>query len=426
MKHAALSGSLNSRPRFRAGRLLAIPIIVALASTLSGCAGWTAPTTVDTSDLAERAVTEAVRDVSLRASVLGAQESRRIFGADVNGAGIQPVWIEVRNSSPDTLWLLRAGTDPDYFSPLEVAWSFHTPMASTQNAAIDEHFEVLDFANPIPPESTRSGIIFTNPHHRTRVLNVDLLGPEKLIPFTLFLPDPDNPPDQTASQVVVQQLEAAHEDIQDVESFRDRLRRMPCNAGNREKKERGDPLNLVLVGRLADLAAALVRRGFRSDRITFDDKQRLFARPPDFVMRKAGRADVPSHWLRGWVAPFRFEGLPVFLAQVGRPVGGRLAVDQDNRHRLHADVDETRNLLVQDLMYSGGLAKLGFSECLTAQGVQSQTNLARDEFRTDGARAVMFFVTRPRSLAEMELLDWIRIPGQDGAAKHAEPPNGRN
>jgi hypothetical protein len=40
-------------------------------------------------------------------------------------------------------------------------------------------------------------------------------------------------------------------------------------------------------------------------------------------------------------------------------VGGRFApLDQENMV-LHDDVDEARNLLIQDMMYSGGLEKLG-------------------------------------------------------------------
>ena len=56
-------------------------------------------------------------------------------------------------------------------------------------------------------------------------------------------------------------------------------------------------------------------------------------------------------------------------------------------------MDEARNLLVQDMMYSGGLEKLGFVAGGRASG-------------SDGLRVVMFFATRPRSLSDVELLDW--------------------
>ena len=43
-----------------------------------------------------------------------------MFGVSVNESGVQPVWIEVENNTDQVLWLLRSGTDPDLFSPLEV------------------------------------------------------------------------------------------------------------------------------------------------------------------------------------------------------------------------------------------------------------------------------------------------------------------
>ena len=61
-----------------------------------------------------------------------------------------------------------------------------------------------------------------------------------------------------------------------------------------------------------------------------------------------------------WLAPIRFEGGSVYLVQAGRPVGGRFAPRGATGIALHDDVDEARNLLIQDMMYSGGLEKLGF------------------------------------------------------------------
>ena len=75
---------------------------------------------------------------------------------------------------------------------------------------------------------------------------------------------------------------------------------------------------------------------------------------------------------------------------------------------LDPDVDEARNLLIQDLMYSGGLAKLGFVGGVGAADVtQPRASLAGSEYYTDGLRAVMFFVTRPLALSDIQLLNWV-------------------
>ena len=61
-------------------------------------------------------------------------------------------------------------------------------MGGDTNRRIDEHFDRLAFANPIPAHGASSGILFTNPQPVTKLLNVDLLGNKRMIPFTLFLP----------------------------------------------------------------------------------------------------------------------------------------------------------------------------------------------------------------------------------------------
>lgn len=360
---------------------------------LGGCATWQAPPTPDDNALRSRAVTTSLGDVRLSAAVLSAEDSRRWFGHDVHAVDVQPVWVEVENRGPDALWLLRSGTDPEYFSPLEVAWSFHAPLSGARNTAIDEHFAALDFANPILPGTTQAGIIFTNRHRRTRVLNVDLLGNRRLLPFTLFLPIPDDPPDYEAKQILARHDEAQKHDIQDLDALRKALKALPCCGEGAD----GDPVNLIIVSTLDDIGAAVARRGFRSDRRPVDDAQRVFGRPPDVVGRKLGPAGLPAHWIRLWIAPLTYRGQTIFAAQVGRPIGGR-GVDPDAPPTLHPAVDELRNLLIQEAMYAGALARLGFVEGGATGG---------DRFYSDGLRAVLFFVTRPRALSDLETIDWV-------------------
>ena len=386
-------------------QLFLIATVCLLGGLTSGCATWQKPAVLDESQLRSRAVSQKIRDVRLSASQLSTADSQRIFGEDVNASGIQAIWLEVENPTQDTLWLLRAGTDPDYFSPLEVAWSYHRLLAPKQNAAIDAHFEALDFENPIPAGETRAGIIFTNPHIRVRVLNVDLLAPQKLFSFTLFLSDPDDPPNLERLQIFTRISSRAKQDLSAPAAFHKELSQLACCASDANGLTIGAPINVVLIGHLSDIAAALVRRGYRSDRVDADNEQRVFGRTPDIVLRKTGHKGLPAHWLRGWVAPFLYQGQQVFVGQVGRPVGGRFGLNEGEVPRMHANVDETRNQLIQDLMYSGGLAKMGFIRGAGATTAKSADNPGSLVYRTDGLRAVMFFVTRPLALSDMELLE---------------------
>jgi hypothetical protein len=130
-----------------------------LALALAGCATWHAPPDADVGPLRQREVSATSRNVRVSATVLGSEDSKRMYGADVNRTGVQPVWVEVQNGTSQALWLLRSGTDPDYFSPHEVAWSMHTMFGGATNTRMEDYFSNLGFSNPIPPGETRSGIL---------------------------------------------------------------------------------------------------------------------------------------------------------------------------------------------------------------------------------------------------------------------------
>jgi hypothetical protein len=402
-------------------RAFVLVVILLFETLLGGCATWRAPESLDDSALRARAVSETLGDVRVSAAVLSSEDSRRMLGADVNATGVQPVWIEVENRTSQVLWYLHSGTDPDYFSPLEVAWSFHTPLGGAGNAAIDAHFDALALENPIPGGATRAGIVFTNPHRKTRVLNVDLLGLRQLIPLTLFLPVPGEGEGEAVKRIHGLYAQGEYRDLDDLGALRAALEQLASYATNAQGSAAGDPANLVMVGDYDDIFAALVRRGFRADRREIDDEQWLFGRQPDFVGRMSGPKGVSPYWLRSWLAPLRYRGQPVFLLQVGRPMGGRFGERENRVPVLHPDVDEVRNLLVQDLLYSGGVAALGYVEGVgPAEIGQPRKSFAGGRYYTDGLRAVLFFVTRPRALSDVKVIDWVPALDMREAAAAAE------
>ena len=128
------------------------------------------------------------------------------------------------------------------------------------------------------------------------------------------------------------------------------------------------------------------------------------------VARKTGQGGVPANWLRIWVAPFRYQGQAVLVVQAGRRQGWRLNEIEEEDLVLSPKVDEVRNLLIQDMVYSSGLGKVAFVDGVgaTAPG-ESRNSLGGASYQTDGLRAVLFFVTRPQSLSNIEILDWHPI-----------------
>lgn len=378
------------------------------AIAVSGCATWRVPTDTGDAPLRARAVTESGRGVEVSATVLGSEDSVRMLGTDVTAAGVQPVWIEVRNETQHTLWLLRAGVDPDYYSPLEVAWSAHVKLAGETNARIDEHFDSLAFPNPIPAGATSSGLLFTNPQPVTKLLTLDLLGSRMMVPFTLFLPVPGH---VSGTEGVIHPYAAAEiVELDDLDTLRDALAKLPCCVTAADGRPPGEPLNVVLVGNPDDIGAAFNRRGYRRDQSSADASQRVFGRPPDVTVRKRARNRASASWVRLWRAPLSYRGDMVFVAQAGRPVGGRFRDGTAGSVSMHADVDEVRNHLIHDFMYSGGLEKLAFVAGVgPAPADRPRSVPGGSRYFTDGRRAALFLGARPRTFAEVEILQWEPI-----------------
>ena len=383
---------------------------LALAIALADCATWQPPHAVDTAAMRAHAVTESRRGVRVSAALVDAQASKAMFGA--YQANVQPVWLEVENGTSQPLWLLRTGADPDYFSPLEVAWAMHRPLSGNTNARIDDHVASLAFANPIAPGATNTGVIFIHPQPVTVLLNLDLFGSATFLPFSLFLRHASAPP-------MFQYPETAITEYRDLATFRSALEGLPCCATDVDGTKWGDPLNTVFVGNLADIAAACLRRNYRLDRRDYDRAQHVFGREPDIVGRRLAQAGGPATWIRVWLAPMRFDGKSVYVAQVGRPVGGRFIPRDALDMILHEDVDEARNYLVQGMMYSGGLDKFGFVTGVGDVRFSSpRTVFNGARYHTDGLRAVLFFGTRPLSLSDVEFLAWEPfLERREGAAR---------
>ena len=58
------------------------------------------------------------------------------------------------------------------------------------------------------------------------------------------------------------------------------------------------------------------------------------------------------------------------------------------------------------MLYSGGLEKLGFVKRSGKLEPGSGLQQKDPGYYTDGLRAVLFFVTRPLTLSDVQILDW--------------------
>ncbi len=417
----------GDRTRHRFLLLLQVSIISTIA--IFGCTVYQKPRPIFDVPFQERSQSKVDGEVKVTVAVLSAEESRQLFGVNLAGQGIQPVWVRVQNADSIPYWLLSAGIDPDYFSPLESAYAFHGTFSSSLNEKIDDQFRVMSFRNPIASSASVSGFIFTNRDEGTKVVDIDLIGYGKTKFFTFFVSVPGIRADY--HEVDFDSLYSEEEIVDlDENELRTALENLPCCATNEDGTENGDPLNLVLIGTREDISAAFVRRGWLPAEQThgkavwktiksflFDSRYRyspvsplyLYGRQQDFAGQKPRHTVHQRNHLRAWLSPMRYWGKPVWMGQISRDIGVRFTFKTwpPVTHKIDPDVDEAMYALIEDLIYSQQLAKSGYVKGVgAATRSKPRHNLTGDPYFTSGNRAVLVFDRRPRSFVEIESFDW--------------------
>jgi hypothetical protein len=117
---------------------------------------------------------------------------------------------------------------------------------------------------------------------------------------------------------------------------------------------------------------------------------------------------------RFWLTPIRFRGKDVWIGQISRDIGVKFTLKSPtiSTHVIDPDVDEARRYFAEDLAYSQSLSRVGYVKGVgEARYDAPRMNLVDDPWYSDGLRAVMFLEPRPRTLSEVEILDWEQ-PGR--------------
>ncbi len=391
--------------------------------------------------LAERAVTQRDGGVAVTVAALSAKESRALFGTDLARSGIQPVWIEVKNGEEVPYWLLSAGLDPDYFSAREAAYVRHTLFARSANRQMDEFFDEVQFRSPVAPGTTGAGFVFANLDEGTKPVAVDLIAPRHgaVKNFTFFVRVPGLKTDSSRRDLDRIYPPEAIVRLETEAELRAALEKLPGWTTNKKGTARGDPLNLVLIGKRDDLFPAFLRRAWHpteavylgsswktvksfllGSRYRYSPVSPLYAlgRFQDVAGQKARESINQRNHVRLWLTHLEYQGKAVWLGQISRDIGVRWTLKTWNltTHKIDPDVDEARLGLIQDLLYSQSLLRFGFVKGPDpAPASRPHRNLTGDPYFTDGLRAVLLFERRPVGLGEVEIFDWERPAGAGGA-----------
>jgi len=408
-------------------------LLSALLFVVQGCA-MTKPQPVDPSAYKNRTKSSVNGDVAVAVAVPTIAEAQAIFGVELASKYIQPVWVEIKNGSTAPYWFLPSGLDPNYYSPSEAAFAFHTG-SDDANRQLDEKFRKLQFQNPIRPGSTEAGFILVNIDEGFKAIDIDLISREDVKSFSFIIVDPDFKADYKL--VDFNTLYAAEEiiNIEDEKELRRVLEELPCCTTNANGGEYGDPLNLIIIGDTNDIVPALVRRGWHATEIIWSrailrtiksflqgERYRyspisplyVYGRKQDIGWQKARDTINERNHMRFWLSPIRFRGQKVWVGQISRDIGVKFTLKSPtiSTHVIDPDVDEARRYFVEDMVYSQALASHGYVKGVgVVTREEPKMNLTGDPFYTDGLRVVLFFETRPYTLSEIELLEWEMPPG---------------
>ena len=388
-------------------------------------------------DWKARAQSQLAEGIEVTAAVPSAKEAKELFGMPLYKKGIQPVWLRISNSRDTRVSFLPVGLDPQYFTPLEVAnTELKDKDVDDPTKVVDEFFLQQGLgALSVEPGETRSGFIFSKLDEGTKAFNVDIVGASdnegirEFDTFTFFIPVPGLNIDHY--KVDWRNLYSDDEWV-DVEADRliEIIENMTCCVTDKKGKGSGDPLNLVVIGRPTDIYTAFIRAGWdETETVTRTSTLKtigsflsggeyryspvsglyVFDRPQDVAFQKARENIHERNHLRLWMSRATFEGVPVFMGQISRDIGVRFTSKTITTHKIDPDVDETREYLLENLVYSQALEKFGY-----VGGVGEVTfdnpkgNLTGDPWFSDGYRLVLWVTSEPVAVDDLKFVEWRR------------------
>lgn len=376
----------------------------------------------------ERAQTQQKGEARVTAAVLGAEESKRVFGAPLYDKLVQPIWLEIENKGEDPLWFLPASVDREYFAPLEVAYMYRSGFSKEARGEMAEYFYDRAMGMYIPPRSVRSGFVFTQLDEGTKAFNLELVTEDhELLTFTFFIPVPGLSLDY--ERVDWDRIYSRDAIVTlDEEGLRKALEELPRCTTNKDGSGQGDPLNLAVIGDLEDVYYAFIRSGWdETETITASSAWKtassfsgvgryryspisalyVFQRPQDVAFQKARKTIHERNHLRLWLTPMRCKGKRVFIGQISRDIGVKFAAHTIITHKIDPDVDEARSYLLQDLWYSTGLRKYAYVKGVGPAPISApRQNLGKDDYFTDGHRLVLWVTREPVALKDVQFVEW--------------------
>lgn len=379
----------------------------------------------------DRAQTQEKNGIRVTAGVPSAEESKNLFNEPLYRRGVQPVWLKIENNRDEYVSFLPVGLDPTYFTPIEAAnLDVKDEQAAKSGSLANRQFFKAGLGSNVPPGKESSGFIFSQLDEGTKAFNVDVISRSTFTTFTFSIPVPGLRVDHLT--VDWQNLYPAEEFAElSQDELINGIESTICCVMDKKNEDLGDPLNLVVIGDPNDVYNAFIRAGW--DETETINKASLwktmrsaiggveyryspvsalyvFDRPQDVAFQRARSNINERNHLRLWMSSMRYEGKPVWLGQISRDIGVRFTRKTITTHKIDPDVDETREFLLENLIYSQALQKFAYLGGVgEAPMDQPRGNLTGDPYFTDGYRIVLWVTSRPVDIADLEVEYW-RVP----------------
>jgi len=390
-------------------RAVVLTAVLTCTALVSACGGRAyVHESVDLDDFRARAKTQSEGPIRVSATVPGRQETEALFGIDLYDQGIQPVWLEIENTSETAARYAPVSTDPYYFSPLEVAYKNRGGYSDEARTDMQRNFYAQALPRYIDAGETTSGFVFTHTDKGAKGFNVDVFGSGESYHFMFLLRVPGFEPDYAnidfASIYSAEEL-TAH----DTDDLYSALKNLPCCSSDADGNTTEGTLNVVLVGDGKDLLKALLRsRWIETSASKASDREPdfMFGRQQDAIFRYESSVDDSLYELRLWLAPMLADDKRVWVGQASHHY------NTESFRRFDPEIDNARNFALQNMIYGQALAKMAWVSGEAVAPIESfWANLVRPPFFTDGHRIVLWVSGEPVSILDVTAYDWDDPPG---------------
>jgi len=437
------------------GRNLAVLLLTAL---LVACASFEPPP-VDLKSGSGEVHRRTEHGITVSTSILSDDEALRLYGVDLADVGLQAIWLRIENLTGHAQWLLVSALDANYFPPDEAAVLFHPGLREEDERAVTGHFRKLAIPLKTSSGAVSEGYVIAPRHEGGRYVMVKLASSEGIanFGFAVTLPDGDFDFERLDPQRIYGDRQRPDLNLQ---QLRKALGGLPCCVTDQSGERNGDPLNLVLIGNIEEVLAAMSRAGWSfTHRIDAKSVKRMLGaaisgsaypvapvsplyfhgRSQDLALQRARNTIVQRNHLRLWLAPFRFESRSVWVGQVSRDIAVKATTKSPTltTHVIDPNVDEAREHLLQSLMVAGAIERFAFVQGMEPVPPSAPSkNLTDDPYYTDGLRLVaMLSGDRMTAPEDMQFLEWrssadpLRSdwpPAPDSAVEGTDAPAGEN